>query len=82
MKHYEIEVTFSNEGETYGEETYYVEAAGISAATKLGRLAAEDSMYDDPRIPDRSIDVEATEIEYGDLPEGAELYQPKAAPAP
>lgn len=72
---YRIEASFYNEGEQYGMDVFYVEADSLRAAEGLGREAATQSKYDDDRIPDRSVHIEAEQIEQDDIPDGELVYR-------
>ena len=48
---YDAVVTFRNEGQEYGRETYRVQAADRDSAMRAALIRSEDSIYDDTRIP-------------------------------
>lgn len=82
MDFFRIEAAYCNEGERYGEEVFYVEADGPTAAEALGREAATQSKYDDPRIPDRHIEFEAERVEREDIPDETLVYRQWPTPTP
>lgn len=49
---YQVTVEFFSAGERYGSETYTIEAIDRGAASLAGLDLSEESVYDDPRIPD------------------------------
>lgn len=51
---YRAIISFRNEGKEYGRETYEVEADDVETARSRAIVRSEDSLYDDPRIPDRN----------------------------
>ena len=49
---YVVRVDFLSAGDPFASETYTIEAPNLRAARIGGLHRSEDSVYDDPRIPD------------------------------
>jgi hypothetical protein len=51
---YDVTIAFRSGGSEYGREKHVVEAVDRTTAGRAALVKAEDSRFDDPRIPDLS----------------------------
>lgn len=54
---YDTVVSFRSNNDEYGREEYTVQAVDNASARRAALVKAEDSIYDDGRIPDMSRHV-------------------------
>lgn len=61
-RQYDVVVAFLSNGEEFGREGYTVEATDKTAARRAALVKAEDSRFDDPRVPDLARNVVSCRI--------------------
>lgn len=66
---YRVTVDFLSGGQRYASEQYDIDAEDAAEAVRLALIRAEESIYDDPRVPDRGRHAHGVPVTDGDDPD-------------
>ncbi|RJG49577.1 hypothetical protein D0Z70_24185 [Sphingobium terrigena] len=75
---YRVTVDFLSGGQCFASEQYDIEAEDPAEAVRLALIRAEDSIYDDPRVPDRGRHAHVVPVTDGDDPDPQSPCPPAA----